>query len=1089
MKLKYIALTFILQFLSAMSHAAWKLDAEASHLSFITTKQGNISEVQSFTGLQGSINNAMHARILIDSSSISTNIDIRNERIRSLLLDSNILPNIYLRSQLPESLINDMAAGSAVIYLLKGTVELHGIRKSIKNYVLITKTDSRITVSSLKPIVINSEDYAMSSGIEALRIVAKLSSISTQIPVSFYLSYIYSDEDEKTSFPPKPAAATATSIAVRGVEVSVNWDSNEASNFIIQYRIDESPWRLAGIASGSDRAYAFSPASNGNIDVRLITIKDGRSSDVSLMASTTITEVGDNGGASSTPSGGDEDPSDGTALWAKHGCAGCHGEKGDGGSYNIPLLDSLAYPFLATYIAEEMPYSNPAGCDEACGNEIAKWMRENLGDDSSPSSISSNSNSSISSHSNSSSNSGPDTRTGKELYATLCSACHGSDGKGNTPITGAIRRPNLQVYIVENMPYGSPDSCDADCSLAIIEWMRNNFDAPEDDSPITPPNLDSNSILKNLSTSKARELLYKTSINLLGRIPTEQEYAALKDKGNQHLSNIIDTQLQDDLFIGRVKVIFNDLLLTQEWDSKDGFHSYLRNYSWQSFEDADTEWIKQDSSIPYYTTIRRYISNGHSRSPLELISHVIKNNKPFSEILTADYAMLNWYGAKSFNLEGTENFRDLPLEEQKNKDFPKDPNHFLPVQLPNVPSAGILTSGVYMLKYRTTSTNRNRNRAYTFFKNFLDTDILAIGGERPGDSESSHEYPTMTDPNCTTCHKIMDPVASSFKHWISFAGQGRPFYDKTPRANEWNSSHILPAGFNGKQTPTDVDPLPWLAAEAVQDPRFAKAMVKAVFQDMTGVAFIPATVDGVDFQSPAYLEQQAFIEAVAKQFRVNNLNFKSMIKTLLISQYALGQHSSPMEKLLLTPEQLNKKIKSTLGHNWDNWLNTWNVLYGGINSSSVTVRNQNVNGLITTIQLRMAEDMACKITAKEFSVAANKRLLLGDIEPNILPNTEANTAKIKQVIIDVYERLIGEKLEVNDETIIAAFDVYESALSLGKKGIDSGNISTRITRDCAVSKNQAEVNKDFVFDDGDYYTRAWQALFQFVLMDPRYFYL
>ena len=979
MKMKYVAITLIMQAMSAMSQAAWELDSDASHLSFITTKKDNISEVQAFTGLKGSISNTMNARVLIDTNTVSTQIDLRDDRIRSLLLNSDILPNIYIRTQLPDDLISNMTSGSAAIYPLKTILELHGIRKPIQNRVLVTKTDSNITVSSLKPIVINSEDYAMSGGIEALRTIASLSSITTQVPVSFHLSYQYTDT-ANTSIPFKPQSATA-SVSVDGAEATVNWSGDDVSYYLVQYRIDGGYWQLAGIAAGNYRTLTFSPTSNGNMDVRLISIKDGRSSNTSTIASATITEVDDGTG---TP----PDLSNGAKLWAEHGCA----------------------------------------------------------------------------------------------------SCHGNDGKGNTPIIGALNRPNLQEYIVENMPYGSPTLCGADCSGDIIDWMRDTFE-PSDNTPITPPNLDTNGILESLSQSKARELLYKTSLNILGRIPTEQEYSALSNKGNLHLSKIIDTQLEDEQFIERVKVIFNDLLLTQQWDEKDGFHSYLRNYSWQSFENADAEWIKEHQGIPYYTTIRRYISNGHSRSPLELISHVIKNDKPFSEILTADYAMLNWYAAKSFSLEGTVEFRDLPYEEQKNKDFPKDPHHFMPVQLPKVPSAGLLTTGVYMQKYRTTSTNRNRNRAYTFFKNFLDTDILAIGGERPGDSESSHEYPTMTDPNCIACHQIMDPVASSFKHWISFAGMGRPFYDKTPRTNEWDSSHILPAGFNGNETPAGVDPLPWLAAKSVQDPRFSKAMVKAVFRDMTGVGFIPATVNGIDFQSPAYLEQQAFIDAVAKQFRANNLNFKAMIKTLLISEYALGQHNSPMEDLLMTPQRLNKKIRATLGRNWENWLGTWNVLYGGINSDSVTVRNQSVNGLITTIQLRMAEDMACAVTAKEFSVPAGERLLLGGTEPNILPDTSTNTTKIKQTIIAIYERLIGKKLDANDETIVAAFDVYESALSLGKSGIDSGSIPTRIAGGCGVTRRQAEVNEDFVFEDKDYYTRAWQAVIQFILMDPRYFYL
>ena len=755
---------------------------------------------------------------------------------------------------------------------------------------------------------------------------------------------------------------------------------------------------------------------------------------------------------------------DGGTLYSQQ-CAACHGAEGNGGS-SIAITAALNRSDLTDYIKNTMPWEAASNCDINCATAIANWMKINL-----QAPVVANGD-------------------GGALYNQQCAYCHGADGNGGSSvaITAALNRPDLNEYIVNTMPYGSPGRCDTNCTNDITTWMLATFKSTGNNTPIDIPVINVAATLSTVPVNEARDLLYKTSLNLVGRVPNEAEYNLINTQGSTALPGIVDAQLKEDAFVERIKNIFNDLLLTQQWDKRSNFHSYMLDYSLNSFDNGNADWITADDTIPYYNTIRRYVSNGHSRSPLELIAYIIKNNRPFSEILTADYAMLNWYSAKSFGLENSATFRDLPVEQQLNKNFPKDPADFQAIQLPKVPSAGILTTGVYMFKYRTTTSNRNRNRAYTLLKTFLDTDIFGIGGERPGDSNSSFAQPTLSDPNCVACHSVMDPVASAYKHWMSVSGEGRPFYNATPSSNEWNPNNILSAGFNGKIAPANEAPLPWLAKQITQDPRFARAMVKAVFQQITGVKLIPATTDSIVFQSTPYLQQQAFIGAVAEQFIKDSFNFKNMIKNLAISNYAMGKHSSPLADLMMTPKQLNQKIQATLGQSWDNWLDTWNVLYGGIDSNSVIVRNQNPNGTTATIQLRMAEDMACKVTAKEFSIAPSQRLLLGNTEPYILPNNTSNINRIKQTLVDIYARLIGIQLSINDPTITSAYEVYNSALTLGQAGITDGSIAHKIASDCAVTLSSNLYNANYINNDNNYYTRAWQAVIQFALMDPRYFY-
>ncbi len=760
-------------------------------------------------------------------------------------------------------------------------------------------------------------------------------------------------------------------------------------------------------------------------------------------------------------------------------CSSCHGSDGVG---ETPILGSLGRPDLIEYIVEEMPFGSSQNCNEMCANYINTWMEETwLGEDDPNTSSDADIPSDPIQPDNVTQPKEPDvilSGDGENLYIAQCVSCHGIDGKGNTPITASLQREDLVSYLVNTMPYGAPASCGQDCSEEIANWMSATFENEGQASSIVIPVIEPEEVLAKVSNKQAFSALNATSLNLVGRLPTNAEYQEVAANGSLALSEILDTQMKEDAFLERMRTVFTDLLLLG--GSSDGFHSYMRNFSWKSFDNADSEWPKDFKGVSDYVGIRRDTSDGHAHSPYELIKYVIKNDRPFSEILTADYAMLNWYSAKSYGLEHTANFRDLPFDEQKNNDFPKDPTHFLPVYLPKVPSAGLLTTGVYMLDYRTTSSNRNRNRAYVLFKQFLDTDLFAIGGERPGDGDSTHANPTLTDPRCTSCHNVMDPVASAYKNWISFAGMGRPYYDPAPKQSLWDTSDILPAGFNGEVTPEGADALPWVAKKVVEDPRFARAMVKAVFQHVTGKKIIPPTVDGVNFQSKGYLDQQAFIGAVAQKFTDTNFDFKTMIKTLALSDYAIGIHTSEQGDLLMTPDQLNKKISAVLGQNWDNWLGTFSTLYGGVQSA----RSQQPNGANITIQLRMAEDMACRVTATDFSKLAANRLLLNGIEP-----TTTNESQIKQAIVDVYTQIIGKEFSVNDNAIVKAFEVHQGALALGQEGIANGSIPNRMPSECRVNTKSAAANKDVVDNDSQYQTRAWQAVIQFVLMDPRFFYL
>lgn len=82
------------------------------------------------------------------------------------------------------------------------------------------------------------------------------------------------------------------------------------------------------------------------------------------------------------------------------------------------------------------------------------------------------------------------------------------------------------------------------------------------------------------------------------------------------------------------------------------------------------------------------------------------------------------------------------------------------------PHAGILNTTVFLLRYPTTPTNRNRPRSRWTYYHFLGLDIEK-SASRTTDPEALADTsnPTLHNPACTVCHGALDPVAGAFQNY------------------------------------------------------------------------------------------------------------------------------------------------------------------------------------------------------------------------------------------------------------------------------------------------------------------------------------
>lgn len=491
------------------------------------------------------------------------------------------------------------------------------------------------------------------------------------------------------------------------------------------------------------------------------------------------------------------------------------------------------------------------------------------------------------------------------------------------------------------------------------------------------------------------ETLRKASLDLAGRLPTGEEWQAVKDGGEEALAAQIDSLMRETGFYDRLKEIYAEVLLTGRYNG-NGLNLLDGN------DYPGRTWFNP-GNLPgnMWTDEMRLNSKwsdyGISAEPLELIAYVARNDKPFTEILTADYTVVNYYSAKVYGqdpaalgLRAGDFYTFQPAKVSVPRDGKPSP----------IPHAGVLTTPVWLNRYPTTGTNLNRARARFTFKYFLATDLLAVA-ERPIDPSSvTSTNPTRDDAYCTSCHKVIDPVASTYQKF-DYAGRFQPKLDwPTAMPQPGFSNQVLD---NVQQYPNG---LQWLAGRLTGDARFGVSALNNIYRSLIGaVPLSYPSADDPEFAAhqAAWEEQNRIFQSILASFEGSNKNVKALFKGLILSPIYRARNSMDLDPAtaegfgtgrFLTPELLARQLPATLGFRWvrydrqDVLTTDYNLLYGGIDGNNVIQRLTSPNGIMANIGKRMANDMACQSVAWDFSRKQGDRRLFPLVELSQTPEDD-----------------------------------------------------------------------------------------------------
>lgn len=172
------------------AHASWVLDGDKSAVSFVSTKAINVAEVHKFGDFSGGIAADGQVDIVIGLTSVDTGIELRDDRMRDMLFETGTFGLANVSASVDIDKLERLSPGESTRMILEIMVSLHGNSRPLQVEVVAARTgDTRMLVTSTRPVVVNAPEFGLGEGVEALREIAGLPSISLAVPVSFVLAF------------------------------------------------------------------------------------------------------------------------------------------------------------------------------------------------------------------------------------------------------------------------------------------------------------------------------------------------------------------------------------------------------------------------------------------------------------------------------------------------------------------------------------------------------------------------------------------------------------------------------------------------------------------------------------------------------------------------------------------------------------------------------------------------------------------------------------------------------------------------------------------------------------------------------------
>jgi hypothetical protein len=392
------------------------------------------------------------------------------------------------------------------------------------------------------------------------------------------------------------------------------------------------------------------------------------------------------------------------------------------------------------------------------------------------------------------------------------------------------------------------------------------------------------------------------------------------------------------------------------------------------------------------------------REPLVLLSTVVDEDLPYTELMTADWTMADDVLAQIWPVS-----------------YPDGATGWQRVQYTDGrPAAGVLATNGMWWQHGSMENNLNRGRANAFSRIFLCFDYLdhevGFDDTQPLDSEAALGDAIRTDPSCAGCHDSLDPIASHFYGFWYYSERkllpsDAPYYHPE-REQLWRRLGGLPPAFKGERTSGLRD----LAQRTAADPRFTSC-------------FVEQTLSTV-LRRPLASEDRPLVEALLERFRDSGLRVRELYRALVQSgTYREGE--GPDGRRLVTPAVLASQIQALTGFRWrqggrDLMLSPregYAALAGGVDGVYRVRPAVEPSPTTTLVHARLAEAAAYHVVDTDLERDAPRLLtLVGADAPD--------DASLRTQLVDLHRRILTEDLPADHADIDAEVALWHAVHDL-----------------------------------------------------------
>lgn len=425
----------------------------------------------------------------------------------------------------------------------------------------------------------------------------------------------------------------------------------------------------------------------------------------------------------------------------------------------------------------------------------------------------------------------------------------------------------------------------------------------------------------------APRLLRRMSLDLRGTLPSVAELDAVEADAS-NLDSLAAEFLTSNTLEDRLTSLF-----AERW------HTVLDTY----------EVHYDDYGIPPEQADEFAHSVGEE--PLRLLAHVVKNDLPWSEIVTADYTIANELLASIWPIA-----------------YPDGQTGWQPSTYTDLrPKVGVLSTNGFYWRYVTNVSNKNRGRAAAISRLLLCDDILARPIVFQRSQSLNPEEAIKTEPTCIACHATVDPIAAGlFGFW--WAIQYNPYEMNTYHADRERLGESMletNAGWYGTNTGGLVD-MGWYVSN---DARFARCGVESFAEQL--------------WRRPVELSDYEQIESMRLDFEAQGQHPAALILDVLqtpayrAGAFAADATDAAREReqveRLLSPNQQRMLLEELAGITWadegyvalENDVYGYRVLGGGVDGYTVTSPQQKPGLTWALVNSRAAQAAAHAIVIRD----------------------------------------------------------------------------------------------------------------------------